>query len=68
MKKLLTVKEAAQMLQVHRSTIYRLSREGRLPIVKLAAGISRVRMGDIEDLLAQAGTVHQEGGESDGTG
>lgn len=68
MKELMTVQQAAKVLQVHRSTIYRLSKEGKLPIIKPAPGISRVRMVDLYSLLDKAGTVYKEGEKTNGTG
>lgn len=50
----LTVQEAADYLKVARSTVYRWAREGRLPIFKLAKGVARVRLQDLERFLEEA--------------
>lgn len=50
----LTVQETADYLEVARSTIYRWAREGRLPIFKLAKGVARVRLQDLERFLEEA--------------
>jgi excisionase family DNA binding protein len=49
-----SVQDAAQYLGVSRPTIYRWSKEGKLPIYKIAAGVARVKKEDIEQLLAEA--------------
>lgn len=50
----ISVQEAAQYLGVARPTIYRWARQGRLPIYKLAGGVARVRVQDLERLLMEA--------------
>lgn len=44
---LLTVGEVAQRLQLHTSTIYRLIRNGRLPVVLVSASTLRIAPSDL---------------------
>lgn len=65
-RELLTIREAAEALHVHRSTVYRLSWRGKLPILKIAPGISRIRQADLDSILEQARLLHTSGGQEDG--
>lgn len=56
--KWLSVQQAADYLGVARTTIYKWSRQGRLPIYKLGERVSRVRLEDLEALLAEAGMLY----------
>ena len=47
MERLLTTKELARLLKVHESTIYRQVKAGRLPIVRITAGIYRFRWSQV---------------------
>lgn len=49
-----SVQDAAKYLGVSRPTIYRWSKEGKLPIYKIADGVARVSKEDIDKLLADA--------------
>lgn len=49
--RLLTVDQAAHVLQVSRRTVYRLIAEGRLPPPVSVRGASRVRVDDIDRYL-----------------
>jgi excisionase family DNA binding protein len=49
-----SVQDAAKYLGVSRPTIYRWSKEGKLPIYKIADGVARVKKEDIEQLMANA--------------
>lgn len=51
---LLTVKEAAQVLNVHPVTVKRWIREGRLRSLKLSDGARRIGREHVEELLQQA--------------
>jgi excisionase family DNA binding protein len=44
--------EAAEMLSVDRETIFRWVKQGRLPASKLSPRIVRIRVADIEAMLA----------------
>jgi excisionase family DNA binding protein len=50
--RLLTVEEAASMLSLKPSTLYRWAEERKLPTVKLGRSV-RVRFKDIEQLIAK---------------
>ena len=52
--------EAAKMLGVGRSTIYRWSRKGKLPIYRLGVGVARVKLADVEKILAEMRPLHGE--------
>lgn len=58
----LTIQEAADYLGVARPTIYRWAKQGRLPIYKLAEGVSRIRTHDLQGFVEEArplyGTKH----------
>ena len=43
MPEVLTVKEMAALLKVHRSTVYRMVRKGELPAFKVGSGLRFVR-------------------------
>jgi excisionase family DNA binding protein len=47
MERLLTAKELARLLKVHESTIYRQVKEGRLPIVRIAAWRYRFKLSHV---------------------
>src|SRR5258708_6781815 len=47
MERLLTAKELARLLRVHEITIYRKVKAGRLPNVRIAAGIYRFRWSQV---------------------
>ena len=44
------VREAAEILGVHESTLRRWSDEGRLPAVRLPSGVRRFRTEDVDQL------------------
>ncbi|TDA67733.1 MAG: DNA-binding protein [Clostridia bacterium] len=58
----ISVQEAAQYLGVARPTIYRWARQGRLPIYKLAGGVTRVKVQDLEKLLMEAQPLYNVAG------
>ncbi|MDR7513106.1 MAG: helix-turn-helix domain-containing protein [Armatimonadota bacterium] len=49
-REILTVEQAADLMQVHRITVYRYIREGRLPAVRLGK-IYRLLSRDVEAFL-----------------
>ncbi|MDR7455905.1 MAG: helix-turn-helix domain-containing protein [Armatimonadota bacterium] len=49
-REILTVEQAADLMQVHRITVYRYIREGRLPAVRLGK-IYRLFSRDVEAFL-----------------
>jgi len=51
---LMMIKDAAELLGVHRATIWRLMKAGRLEEVELLGGV-RVRRADVEALAAGTG-------------
>lgn len=54
-RRLLTLGAAARMLGVSRMTIYRMARDGRLPVVETRAGRYRVPSNALTALLMGAG-------------
>ena len=46
-EELLTIKEAARFLKVSEVTIYRLTREGELPVIRRGRRYTRFRKSDI---------------------
>ena len=54
MERLLMAKELARLLKVHESTIYRQVKAGRLPIVRIAAGIYRFKWSQVLAALSNA--------------
>ncbi len=60
-KKWLTVQEAAEHVGVARATIYKWAREGRLTIYKLGERVARIRVEDLERLVAQARPLYASG-------
>ncbi|NPV79986.1 MAG: helix-turn-helix domain-containing protein [Firmicutes bacterium] len=50
----LTIQEAADYLGVARPTIYRWAKQGRLPIYKLAEGVSRIKAHDLQGFIEEA--------------
>lgn len=58
-REILTVEQAADLMQVHRITVYRYIREGRLPAVKLGK-IYRLFSRDVEAFL-EAMRHHPDG-------
>lgn len=56
----LTVQEAADYLGVARPTIYRWAKEGKLPIIKLAKRVARVRSQDLEKFLEEAKPLYPD--------
>jgi excisionase family DNA binding protein len=52
---LLTAEQVAERFQIPRSHVYRLTREGRLPCVKLGR-YRRYRIAEIESFEADGGT------------
>ena len=57
----LTVTEAARFLGVSRSTLYRWSKMGKLPIYRIGIRVSRIKRKDIARMLEEAKPLH--GGE-----
>lgn len=53
---LLTFAEIRELLKISRSTLYRLIRSGRLPVVYVAPRTPRIRKEDVEALLRPSGT------------
>lgn len=51
---LITLKEAARRLAICRTTVYRLAWSGKLRLYRIGTRSTRVRLADIETLLAQA--------------
>jgi excisionase family DNA binding protein len=49
--RLLTVKEAAEILRVTEWTIYRLMKRGQLPFIKVGKRFTRIRRRDLEAFL-----------------
>lgn len=47
----MTVGEATQLMRIGRSTLYRLAREGHLPLIKIGTR-SLIRRQDVDDLMA----------------
>jgi excisionase family DNA binding protein len=53
-----SINEAVKILNVTRSTIYRWSKSGRLPIYKVV-GKSLIKKADIKGLLSDIRLLHQ---------
>ncbi len=49
--RLLTVKEAAEILRVTEWTIYRLMKRGQVPFVKVGRRFTRIRRRDLEGFV-----------------
>lgn len=49
---LLKASDVARLLNISRTSAYRLMREGELPSVRFGAGIVRVRLADLEAYVA----------------
>lgn len=49
--RMLTIDETAALLRLHRMTVYRLAREGKLPSVKVTGNRRLVPAAEIEKLL-----------------
>ncbi|HOJ76695.1 MAG TPA: helix-turn-helix domain-containing protein [Bacillota bacterium] len=58
MEEWVSINEAAKILGVNRTTIYRWSKSGQLPIYKVV-GKSKVKKADIEKLLNDVKPLHQ---------
>jgi excisionase family DNA binding protein len=52
---LVTVREAARLLALGRSTVYELIARGQLPTVHIGRSV-RIRVADLETLVAQKGS------------
>ena len=52
---LLTTTEAAKLLGITRTTVYRYVRDGRLPAIKLPTGHTRIPREAVEKLRRQLG-------------
>lgn len=46
--------EVAEMVGVHRETVYLWIKEGRLPAVKLTRRITRIRVSDVEAMIERS--------------
>lgn len=57
---LLTFAEVRRLLKVSRSTLYRLIKSGRLPVVYVAPRTPRIRMEDVEALLKPSAGGREE--------
>ena len=53
---LLTVKQVAEILQVHEQTVWRYLRNGSLPAVRLGRRVVRVARSDLETFIASGRT------------
>jgi len=49
---LLTIRQVAELLQVHEQTAWRYVRQGRLPCVRLGRRAIRVARQDLDDFIA----------------
>jgi excisionase family DNA binding protein len=58
---LLTVKQVAEVLQVHEQTVWRYLREGILPSVRLSRRIVRIARSDLDALIASRRTLGERG-------
>lgn len=56
---LATLKQAGQILQTTRATIYRRNKEGLLPFVRIGTRQPRIRIGDLRQLIAGTGRGDQ---------
>jgi excisionase family DNA binding protein len=54
-RRMLTIKEAGKLLSLSESTIWRLSREGKLPLVHIGRA-TRVRLSDLDVYVASLET------------
>lgn len=53
MEKLITHKEAAQILHIHPLTLYELRRSGKIPYIRMGAKRIRYKVSDIEAFIEQ---------------
>lgn len=53
-----SISDAVKILEVNRSTLYRWSKAGKLPIYKVV-GKSRIKKTDIDKLLSDVKMLHQ---------
>ncbi len=56
----LSVQEAADYLGVARPTIYQWAKESRIRIFKLAKGVARVKLEDLEAFLQKAAVLYPD--------
>lgn len=50
---LLTVEQVAEKLQLHRDTVRRYIREGKLPSVRVSATVVRVKQSDLDKFIQE---------------
>lgn len=53
MKHFLTVKEVAELLQVHPVSVCRWVREGIIPATRIGKRLTRIKKTDVEKLLSE---------------
>lgn len=56
-RKLLSIQQTAQVLNVSRTTVWRLLKAGRLPVIELRPGSRRVPSAAITELVREAVTA-----------
>lgn len=56
----MTVSDAARFLGISRSTLYRWSKAGKLPIYRVGIRVARVKRSDVEKLFKEAKPLYQE--------
>jgi excisionase family DNA binding protein len=53
-RELLTRRDLCELFQVSLSTVIRWERSGKLPVVRLGAGLPRYRRSEVDNLIASA--------------
>ena len=57
--RLLSIKEAAELLSVHEKSVWRLAREGRLHVIPIGQKCRRVRLSEVENIMKGALFHHE---------
>ena len=58
--KLLTITDAAQMLNISRQSLYRWAKDGKIQMIKIADNATRIKQSDIERLINEATPIYQD--------
>ena len=53
---LLTIEQVAEKLQLHKDTVRRYIREGKLPGVRISATVVRVKQSDLDKFIQEKST------------